>query len=78
MAEGPADGIALIDAIDDLDDYHLLHSARGALLRELGRHEEARASYKRALGLARTGTERAFLQKRLRELSRRYLRQSRR
>jgi RNA polymerase sigma-70 factor, ECF subfamily len=65
MAEGPADGIALIDAIDGLDDYHLLHSARGALLRELGRHEEARASYKRALGLARTGTERAFLQKRL-------------
>jgi RNA polymerase sigma-70 factor, ECF subfamily len=65
MAEGPADGIALIDAIDGLEDYHLLHSARGALLRELGRHEEARASYKRALGLARTGTERAFLQKRL-------------
>ena len=65
MAEGPADGIALIDAIDGLDDYHLLHSARGALLRELGRHKEARASYKRALGLARTGTERDFLQKRL-------------
>jgi RNA polymerase sigma-70 factor, ECF subfamily len=65
MAEGPAHGVALIDAIDGLDDYHLLHSARGALLRELGRHEEARASYERALGLARTGTERAFLQKRL-------------
>jgi RNA polymerase sigma-70 factor (ECF subfamily) len=65
MAQGPAHGVALIDAIDGLDDYHLLHSARGALLRELGRHEEARASYERALGLARTGTERAFLQKRL-------------
>jgi RNA polymerase sigma-70 factor (ECF subfamily) len=65
MAEGPAHGVALIDAIHGLDDYHLYHSARGALLRELGRHEEARASYERALGLARTGTERAFLQKRL-------------
>ena len=65
MAEDPAHGVALIDAIDGLDDYHLLHSARGALLRELGRHEEARASYERALGLARTDTERAFLQKRL-------------
>ena len=65
MAEGPTHGVALIDAIDGLDDYHLLHSARGALLRELGRHEEARASYARALGLARTGAERAFLQRRL-------------
>jgi RNA polymerase sigma-70 factor, ECF subfamily len=65
MAEGPAYGVALIDAIDGLDDYHLLHSARGALLRELGRDDEARASYERALALARTGTERAFLQKRL-------------
>jgi RNA polymerase sigma-70 factor (ECF subfamily) len=65
MAEGPAHGVALIDAIDGLDDYHFLHSARGALLRELGRHEEARASYERALALARTRTERAFLQRRL-------------
>ena len=65
MAEGPAHGVALIDAIDGLDDYHFLHSARGALLRELGRHEEARASYERALELARTRTERSFLQRRL-------------
>jgi RNA polymerase sigma-70 factor, ECF subfamily len=65
MAEGPARGVTLIDEINGLDDYHLLHSARGALLRELGRHEDARASYERALALARTGTERAFLQRRL-------------
>ena len=65
MAEGPAHGVKLIDAIDGLDDYHLLHSARGALLRELGRHDEARTSYERALSLARSRTERAFLQKRL-------------
>jgi RNA polymerase sigma-70 factor, ECF subfamily len=65
MAEGPAHGIALIDAIVGLDEYHLLHSARGALLRELGRDEEAHASYERALVLARTGTEQAFLRKRL-------------
>jgi RNA polymerase sigma-70 factor (ECF subfamily) len=65
MAEGPAHGVALMDAIHGLDDYHFLHSARGALLRELGRHEEARASYARALALAHTRTERAFLQRRL-------------
>ena len=70
MAEGPAYGVTLIDAIDGLDDYHLLHSARGALLRELGRHDEARVSYERALSLARTHTERAFLKKRLEERAR--------
>jgi len=51
MAEGPESGLELIDAIEGLDDYHLLHSARADLLRRLGRVGEASASYTRALEL---------------------------
>jgi RNA polymerase sigma-70 factor, ECF subfamily len=67
MAEGPVRGLELMDGLSELDDYHLLHSARGSLLRELGREDEAAASYRRALELARTSTERAFLERRLSE-----------
>ena len=52
MRDGPAAGLALIDAIlarGDLADYHLAHSARADLCRRLGRNAEARASYQRAL-----------------------------
>jgi RNA polymerase sigma-70 factor (ECF subfamily) len=65
MAEGPERGLALIDAIDGLDSYHLLHAARGDLLRRLGRRAEARAAYERALGLATNPVERAFLREQL-------------
>ena len=58
MAEGPERGLALIDAIDGLDGYHLLHSARADLLRRLGRAEDARAAYERALELAGNPVER--------------------
>ena len=71
MRDGPAAGLALIDAIlarGDLGDYHLAHSARADLCRRLGRTAEARASYQRALGLTRLEPERRFLQRRLGEL----------
>jgi RNA polymerase sigma-70 factor (ECF subfamily) len=71
MRDGPAAGLALIDAIlgsGDLEDYHLAHSARADLCRRLGRKAEARASYERALGLTRQEPERRFLERRLEEL----------
>jgi len=67
MAEGPEHGLALIDAIDGLDGYHLLHAARADLLRRLGRGEEARAAYERALALATNPVEQAFLRDKLDE-----------
>jgi RNA polymerase sigma-70 factor (ECF subfamily) len=72
MRDGPEAGLELIDAIlarGDLADYHLAHSARADLCRRLGRTEEARASYHKALALAGQEPERRFLEKRLRELS---------
>ena len=71
MADGPEAGLALIDAIAGLDGYHLLHSARADLLRRLGRTEEARAAYQRALALATNPVERAFLHDQLDELDQR-------
>jgi RNA polymerase sigma-70 factor (ECF subfamily) len=71
MRDGPAAGLALIDAIlarGELADYHLAHSARAELCRRLGRTAEARAAYERALALARQGPQRRFLERRLGEL----------
>ena len=71
MRDGPRAGLALIDAIlarGDLADYHFAHSARADLCRRLGRRQEARISYKRALALARQTPERRFLERRLRDL----------
>ncbi|CAA9308648.1 MAG: RNA polymerase ECF-type sigma factor [uncultured Gemmatimonadaceae bacterium] len=71
MRDGPAAGLALVDAIlagGDLADYHLAHSARAELCRRLGRTAEARAAYERALALARQEPERRFLERRLDEL----------
>jgi RNA polymerase sigma-70 factor, ECF subfamily len=70
MRDGPAAGLALIDAIlarGDLTDYHLAHAARADLCRRLGRRTEARVSYGRALTLARQEPERRFLERRLAE-----------
>jgi len=67
-ADGPAAGLALIDALD-LGGYQYLHAARADLLRRLGRSEEAREAYERALALAHAEPERRFLQRRLAELS---------
>jgi RNA polymerase sigma-70 factor (ECF subfamily) len=70
MRDGPAAGLALIEAIlarGDLDDYHLAHAAHADLCRRLGKTVEARASYQRAIALARQGPERRFLERRLAE-----------
>jgi RNA polymerase sigma-70 factor (ECF subfamily) len=71
MRDGPAAGLAIIDAIltrGDLQDYHLAHSAQADLHRRLGRTAEARVSYRRALSLAKQEPARHFLERRLREL----------
>ena len=72
MRDGPAAGLALVDEIlagGDLDEYQFAHSARADLCRRLGRVADARASYARALALARQGPERRFLERRLREIN---------
>jgi RNA polymerase sigma-70 factor, ECF subfamily len=72
MRDGPAVGLALIDAIlarGDLADYPLAHSARADLCRRLGKTGDARASYERALSLTRQEPQRRFLERRLAELS---------
>ena len=72
MRDTPAAGLREVDAIlerGELRDYHLAHAARADLCRRLGRIEEARASYERALALAGQEPERRFLERRLRELS---------
>ncbi|MDB5312981.1 MAG: polymerase subunit sigma-24 [Gemmataceae bacterium] len=68
MRDGPEAGLHLIDLIlgrGDLAEYHLAHAARADLLRRLGRRDDARAAYERALALARQEPERRFLMKRL-------------
>jgi RNA polymerase sigma-70 factor (ECF subfamily) len=65
-------GLTLIEATlarGELEDYYLAHSARAELCRRLGKTEDARASYERALQLARQEPARRFLEKRLREVS---------
>ena len=64
MAEGPAAGLALVEALADrgeLQRYHLLHGVRGDLLARLGRVAEASAAFRRAARLTRNAPERAFL-----------------
>ncbi|MFJ2673285.1 RNA polymerase sigma factor [Streptomyces sp. NPDC087525] len=64
MAEGPAAGLRLVDALAEgpaLKDYHLLPSVRGDLLERLGRGDEARAEFERAASLTRNARERALL-----------------
>ncbi|HKB09283.1 MAG TPA: RNA polymerase sigma factor [Vicinamibacterales bacterium] len=72
MRDGPAAGLALIDAIldrGDLRDYRLAHAARAEMCRRLGRTADARASFERALALTRQEPERRFLEKRISEVS---------
>jgi RNA polymerase sigma-70 factor, ECF subfamily len=65
-ADGPAAALAIVDQLD-LPDYQYWHSTRAELLRRLGRQDEARAEYRRALDLARTAPERRFLERRIAE-----------
>jgi RNA polymerase sigma-70 factor, ECF subfamily len=70
MAEGPARGLELVQGLGgELDGYHLFHAARADLLRRLGRSDEAADAYRRAAALAANPSERAFLERRLRETS---------
>jgi RNA polymerase sigma-70 factor (ECF subfamily) len=72
MAKGPAAGLALVDALERsgvLPDYYLLQATRADLLRRLGRMEQARIAYERALELAPTDAERRYLSRRLAEAS---------
>jgi RNA polymerase sigma-70 factor (ECF subfamily) len=71
MRDGPAAGLAIVDAIlerGELIEYRLAHAARADLCRRLGRTADARASYERALALARQEPERRFLARRLDDL----------
>jgi RNA polymerase sigma-70 factor, ECF subfamily len=71
MCEGPDAGLSQIDAVLEqggLADYYLAHSARADMYRRLGRTEEARSSYEKALALTQQEPERQFLQKRIRQL----------
>ena len=64
MADGPAAGLALVDALSaepSLRSYHLLPSVRGELLAKLGRFDEARAECERAASLTRNARERELL-----------------
>ena len=67
MAHGAEEGLALMETIEGLDDYYLLHAARADLLRRLDRSDEAAAAYERALALAPSDVERGFLRARLLE-----------
>jgi RNA polymerase sigma factor (sigma-70 family) len=68
MATTPEEGLALIDRIDGLDRYHLLHASRADLLRRLGRTAEAASAYRRAHELATNPADRRFLAGRLHDL----------
>jgi RNA polymerase sigma-70 factor (ECF subfamily) len=71
MRDGPAAGLAAIEAIDargDLRDYRLVHAARAEFCRRLGRTAEALAAYKKALTLTRQAPERRFLERRIAEI----------
>jgi RNA polymerase sigma-70 factor (ECF subfamily) len=72
MAAGPEAGLELVARLEQgrLEGYHLLHATRADLLRRLGRDDEAADAYRRARELTGNPAERAFLERRLRELSR--------
>jgi RNA polymerase sigma-70 factor (ECF subfamily) len=65
--EGPEAALALLDGLE-LDGYRYFHSTRADLFRRLGRDDEARAAYARALSLTEPGPEQRFLTRRLADL----------
>ncbi len=67
-AEGAEPAMRIVEALRELDGYQYLHSTRAELLGRLGRTDEARSAYRRALELASPGAERRFLERRLAEL----------
>jgi len=72
MAEGPAEGLRLMDALaadGSLAGYHLLPAARADLLRRLGRFADAAAAYREALTLVGNDADRRFLERRLAQVA---------
>ena len=70
MAHGPREGLRYLNAVAEvLDGYFPFHAARADLLRRNGEREAAAEAYQQAAGLCQNGPERAYLQKRLREMS---------
>ncbi|MBJ2178643.1 RNA polymerase sigma factor [Pseudomonas veronii] len=72
MRDGPLAGLQQVEAIlarGELRDYHLAHSARGEFCRQLGRLDEARLAYEKALSLTRQTPEKHFLARRLASLT---------
>jgi len=70
MADGPAAGLVLVEALEaagKLAGYHLLAATKADMYRRLGRTEEAAACYREALELASTDAERRYLSRRLAE-----------
>ncbi len=69
-SRGATDALALIEALAaELDGYFYFHGARGAFLKELGRHVEARIAFDRAIGLANTAAEAAHMRAQIESLS---------
>lgn len=71
MRDGPLLGLRAIEEVleqGELSDYHLAHSARGEMLRRLGRFSEAEKAFERALDLAQQEPERRFLRGKLEEM----------
>jgi RNA polymerase sigma-70 factor (ECF subfamily) len=66
--DGPEVALGVVDQLD-LRDYRYLHSTRGELLRRLGRTDEARDAYRRALALVHDDAERRLLERRLDDLA---------
>jgi RNA polymerase sigma-70 factor (ECF subfamily) len=71
MRDGPAAGLAAVDAVlahGALEQYGLAHAARADMCRRLGRFADAQESYTRALALVRQEPERRFLERRIQEM----------
>jgi RNA polymerase sigma-70 factor (ECF subfamily) len=68
--EGPDAALTALDAIaPDLDNYHLMHAARGTMLRRLGQRDAAKVAFERAAHFAATETDRRFLAQLIEELA---------
>ena len=73
MRDGPAAGLGIVDGIlarGDLAEYQLAHAAKADFLRRLGRFDDSRAAYERALALTRQEPQRRFIERRLAEIGR--------
>jgi RNA polymerase sigma-70 factor, ECF subfamily len=69
LAGDVGEALAMLDAIEGLEGYHLLHAARADLYRRLDRRDEAAYAYRRALELTTSEVESRFLERRLAEVS---------